>query len=109
AKYAPPPPGVDPPVLWGTEERVRELFGDRVSDLRTERVVSRQAFRSADHYLEFFRDYFGPIRMAFEKAGPERAEERPGELRTHLEGNSRGGERALMLEPEYLRVIATRA
>jgi ubiquinone/menaquinone biosynthesis C-methylase UbiE len=109
AKYAPPPPGVDPPVLWGTEERVRELFGDGISDLRTERVVSRQAFRSADHYLDFFRAYFGPIRMAFEKAGPERADELAEELRGHLERASSGGESALVLEPEYLRVIATRA
>ena len=27
-EHAPPPPGVDPPSLWGTEERLRELFGD---------------------------------------------------------------------------------
>ncbi len=32
AKHAPPPPGVKPPLLWGTEERLRELFGD--GDLR---------------------------------------------------------------------------
>ena len=32
AKHAPPPPGVDSPLLWGTEERLRELFGD--GDLR---------------------------------------------------------------------------
>src|SRR3954451_13384256 len=50
-KYAPPPPGLKPPVLWGTEERVRELLGDGISDLRAERLKSRQAFRSADHYL----------------------------------------------------------
>jgi hypothetical protein len=100
---------VVPPVLWGTEERVRELFGDGISDLHTERVASRQAFRSADHYLDFFRAYFGPIRMAFEKAGPEHADELAGELREHLERTSPGDGRALVLEPEYLRVIATRA
>ena len=34
--------------------------------------ISRQAFRSADHYLEFFRAYFGPIKMAFERVGARR-------------------------------------
>ena len=109
AKFAPPPPGLTPPVLWGTEDRVRELFGDGISNLEVERLVSRQAFRSADHYLEFFRAYFGPIRTAFEKAGPEREQELEDALRTHLEQSSTGGDRALVLEPEYLRVIATRA
>jgi ubiquinone/menaquinone biosynthesis C-methylase UbiE len=109
AKYAPPPPGFTPPVLWGTEERVRELFGDGVSSLRTERRVSRQAFRSADHYLDFFRSYFGPIKMAFERAGAENEEALIADLRAHLEQANTAGDRAMVLEPEYLQVIATRA
>ena len=109
-KYAPPPPpSLKPPVLWGTEERVRELLGDGVSELRAERVKSRQAFRSADHYLEFFRSYFGPIKKAFAAAGPEHEDELASALTEHLERNSVGGDRGLVLEAEYLRVIATRA
>lgn len=109
AKYAPPPPGFVPPVLWGTEERVRELFGDGVADLKAERRVSRQPFRSAEHYLDFFRAYFGPIRMAFERAGAENEDALAAELLTHLEKSNRAGDRALVLEPEYLQVVATRA
>jgi SAM-dependent methyltransferase len=110
AKHAgPPPPGFVPPALWGTEDRVRELFGDGITDLRVERRVSRQAFRSADHYLEFFRAYFGPIRTAFEKAGPEGEATLAADLREHLEKISSGGERALVLEPAYLQIVATRA
>lgn len=110
AKYTPPPPpGFVPPVLWGTEERVRELFGDGIANLRTERRGSRQAFRSADHYLDFFRAYFGPIKQAFERAGPENEEALTAELRAHLDKNNLGGDRALVLEPEYLQVVATRA
>jgi ubiquinone/menaquinone biosynthesis C-methylase UbiE len=103
-----PPPGFVPPVLWGTEERVRELFGDGIADLRVERRVSRQVFRSADHYLEFFGKYFGPIRTAFEKAGPDGEAALASDLREHLEAINAGGERALVLEPTYLQVVATR-
>jgi ubiquinone/menaquinone biosynthesis C-methylase UbiE len=110
-KYAPPPPpDFKPPVLWGTEERVRDLFGDGIADLRVERVTSRQSFRSADHYLDFFRAYFGPVKKAFEAAGPDHEEELATELRAHLErSNVANGRAALVLEAEYLRVIATRA
>jgi len=104
-----PPPGIVPPVAWGTEERVRELFGDGIADLRLERRPSRQAFRSADHYIEFFRSYFGPVRTAYEKVGPEGEAALTADLRTYLEEANLGGERALVVEPEYLRVVATRA
>src|ERR1700729_376837 len=37
-----PPPGTVPPVLWGSEDHVRELFGDAIAELRTERRANRQ-------------------------------------------------------------------
>jgi SAM-dependent methyltransferase len=104
-----PPPGFVPPTLWGTEERLRELFGTGISELRTERRRSRQGFRSADHYLEFFRAYFGPVRTAFERVGPNGEEALAADLRALLEEQNTAGERALVLEPQYLQVVATRA
>jgi ubiquinone/menaquinone biosynthesis C-methylase UbiE len=109
AKHAPPPPGLDSPLLWGTEERLRELFGSGISDLRTERRISRQPFRSADHYIEFFRQYFGPTQTAYERVGAEGEQALTDDLRTFLEEANTAGERALVLEAEYLEVIATRA
>jgi SAM-dependent methyltransferase len=104
-----PPAGVMPPALWGVEERVRELFGDGVSDLRFEKKKSRQAFRSVDQYLEFFRAYFGPIKTAFEKVGPEGEAALTADLRAYLEEFNTAGERALVIEPDYLEIVATRA
>jgi SAM-dependent methyltransferase len=109
AKHAPPPPGLLPPVLWGTEERVRELFGDGISDLRVERRSSRQGFRSIDHYIEFFRTYFGPIKTAFERVGPAGEAALESDLRAFLAEVNTAGDRAMVLEPEYLQVVATRA
>jgi SAM-dependent methyltransferase len=109
AKHAPPPPGVNPPLLWGTEDRLRDLFGDGISDLRIERRPARQVFRSADHFLDFFRTYFGPVKVALERVGPEGEKALEEDLRDVVERNNTAGDRALVLEPEYLRVIATRA
>jgi ubiquinone/menaquinone biosynthesis C-methylase UbiE len=109
SKHAPPPPGIDPPVLWGTEERVRELFGDGISDLQIERKISRQTFRSSDHYIEFFRTYFGPAKMAFARVGEDGEQALEDDLRAFLEEHNAAGDRALVLEAEYLEVIATRA
>ena len=109
AKHAPPPPGFVPPVLWGIEDHVRDLFGDGVSQLRTERKVSRQAFRSMDHYLDFFRTYFGPVKMAFDRVGPAGGAALEADLREQLAMASTGRDGAFVLEPEYLQIVATRA
>src|SRR5262245_43677638 len=60
-KYIPPAPGVKPPALWGTEQRVRELFADGISELRTKRRLYVFRYRSAEHWLEVFRAYYGPV------------------------------------------------
>jgi ubiquinone/menaquinone biosynthesis C-methylase UbiE len=109
SKHAPPPPGVESPLQWGTEERVRELFGDGVSAIRIERRISRQPFRSPDHYIEFFRTYFGPTQTAYERVGPEGEEALTSDLRSFLERVNTAADRAMVLEAEYLQVIATRA
>jgi ubiquinone/menaquinone biosynthesis C-methylase UbiE len=109
AKHAPPPPGVQPPLLWGTEERLRELFGDSVSELRVERRANRQTYRSADHFIEFFRTYFGPTKVAFERVGPEGEAALEADLRAYLAECNVAGEDAMVLEPEYLQMVATRA
>jgi SAM-dependent methyltransferase len=109
AKHAPPPPGLHPPILWGTEEHLRELFGDGISELAVQRLRSRQTYRSADHFLEFFRTYFGPVKMAFERVGSDGEAALEADLRAYLDEYNTAGDRALVLEPEYLQVVATRA
>ena len=68
ARHAPPPPG-DPPLLWGTEEHLRELFGD----VETEQQAVRFRFPSAQAAAEFYFENFGPIVMARAVAADEAA------------------------------------
>ena len=109
ASHAPPPPGVQPPPLWGTEERLRELFGDRVSSLQAPRRTVKQRFRSADHWIEFFRTYYGPTKVAFERVGEDGAAALESDLRSVLERFNVAGETAMVAPSDYLEVIATRS
>jgi len=109
AQHAPPPPGVQSPLLWGTEERLRELFGNGVSELHVEERRAREAFRSADHFVEFFRTYFGPIKAAFEGVGADGEAALATDLRNYIEADRIDDPRAVVVEPEYLQAIATRA
>lgn len=107
-QHVPPPPGLKPPSLWGTEERLRELFGDRVSALEVQRRTVVQRFRSPQHWLEVFRTYFGPMVRAFEAVGAEGEEALTRDLLALVERFNRSGDETAIITSDYLEVVATR-
>ena len=109
SSHAPLPPGLTPPTAWGTEERLRELFGDGISDLRIEPRLFHQRFLSADHFIDFFREWFGPTKMAFERVGEDGAKSLEADYRDMLETHNVAGDHGLIAPAEYLEVVATRA
>lgn len=64
--HVPPPPGVQPPPLWGTEDHLRELFGDAVHDLRCSTHVVAERFPSPAYFADFFIEHYGPTLKAHE-------------------------------------------
>jgi ubiquinone/menaquinone biosynthesis C-methylase UbiE len=63
-KHVAPPAGVKSPAFWGTEDWLREIFGNQVS-LKATRKHFVFRYRSAQHWLETFRTYYGPTLKAF--------------------------------------------
>jgi SAM-dependent methyltransferase len=109
AKHVAMPPVPFPPTAWGTEARLRELFGDRVSKLRVEQRSCTQRFRSPEHWVEYFRRYFGPTIAAFEQLGEDEADVFEAELVEIARAYNRAGERAAAIMADYLEVVAVRA
>jgi SAM-dependent methyltransferase len=57
----PPPPGASPPPLWGSEEHLHDLFGDRVEFTTLDRrVLNVTAFRRPTEWGEHFTQLYGP-------------------------------------------------
>lgn len=65
--YAPaPPPGVSPPLLWGSVEHVTGLLGDRVTELRTERrSLPVHEFADGASFRDYFKANYGPTIAAY--------------------------------------------
>jgi ubiquinone/menaquinone biosynthesis C-methylase UbiE len=108
AGHAPPPPGVAPPPLWGTEEHLQEVFGDRISGLSLTPRHLHMRYRSPDHFIDLFRTWFGPMKVAFERVGPDGEDALAGDLRDLLE-RSNTDDDTLVVPSEYLEVVATKA
>jgi ubiquinone/menaquinone biosynthesis C-methylase UbiE len=67
APYMPsPPPNAESPLLWGTEEHVNELFGDRAASLRIRELVYVERSPSPRAYVELYKETFGPVVGAYE-------------------------------------------
>ena len=106
-KHLPPPAGVNPPALWGTEDRLNEMFGKGAS-IQTERRDFVFRYKSAEHWLEIFRAYYGPIHKAFlalDTAGQAGLQE---DLMALMARMNRATDGTLAVPSEYLEVVITK-
>ena len=107
-KHVPPPAGVKPPALWGTEQRLRELFGDGIAELTITQRMFVFRYRSAQHWLGVFRTYYGPMLKAFAALDDEGQAGLAHDLADVLDRFNTGGTDTLAVPSEYLEVVATR-
>ena len=70
SKYVPPAPGVKSPALWGSKAHLEALFGPQAS-IRTQSKAFFFRYRSSKHWVEFFRQFYGPVLKAFATLDPE--------------------------------------
>ncbi len=107
-RYLPPPAGLDSPALWGTEARLATLFGAEAS-IRAERRNFNFRYHSAAHFVQVFRDYYGPTHKAFAALDAGKAADLERDLVALLGSLDRGGGHSLVVPGEYLEVVVTKA
>ncbi|PHK93667.1 SAM-dependent methyltransferase [Pseudoroseomonas rhizosphaerae] len=101
--FLPPPAGVRSPALWGTEERLRQLFPNATVTATPRHFQFR--YRSPTHWLEVFRGYYGPVHKAFQALDPEAQGRLEQEILALLGRCDRGGGAGLVVPSEYLEVV----
>jgi SAM-dependent methyltransferase len=103
--HMPPPPDfVEPPVLWGAEQHVRELLEPHGIELSFERDHAVFEFSSAEGFVDHYAEYFGPIVAAKQHLGDGWPALRT-ELIALFESQNAADDGTLRLEPEYLVTI----
>jgi ubiquinone/menaquinone biosynthesis C-methylase UbiE len=107
AKHVAPMPGVRSPLLWGTDAHIRTLFADAASIEHTVRYFAFR-YRSAEHFVEMFRTFYGPVHKAFASLDAERQAALEADLVSLLRAASRGRSDTLVVPAEYLETVITR-
>jgi ubiquinone/menaquinone biosynthesis C-methylase UbiE len=107
--YAPPPTGVRSPLEWGTEARLAALFGDAVRSIDAQRRHFVFRYRSAEHWLDTFRRYYGPTHKAFAALDATQQAAFETDLLALANEHNTSTTGALRIPSEYLEVVAVKA
>jgi hypothetical protein len=100
AEVVPPPPGGTPPPLWGTEDHVRELWGD--AEFERHEIVWTD--ESPEAFARFMLDSFGPLLNARETLA-EREDELESAYIDFLRGENEADDGTLRFRGEYLLTV----
>ncbi|WP_095056855.1 class I SAM-dependent methyltransferase [Pseudomonas sp. Irchel s3f7] len=107
-QHLPPPPGAQPPSRWGTEAWLHEHFDECEFLLQVTRRTFNFRYRSAAHFIDTFREWYGPVHKAFAALPPEGATALEADLTELLNRLNRAGDQSLVVPSEYLEVVITR-
>ena len=107
-KYLPPPAGLKSPALWGTREWMEKVFRAESSSLiaKPRHFVFR--YRSAQHFLDVFREYYGPMLKAFEALNAGGRKALSQDIIDLIGRFNNSGDKTMVVPGEYLEVIVTK-
>jgi hypothetical protein len=104
----PPPPDVQPPSRWGVENHLRSFFGDRAAAIVVTHKHFSLRYRSAAHFIEIFRTWYGPVHKAFAALPADKAVTLEGDMTDLLNSMNRAGADSLVVPSEYIEVVIMR-
>ena len=106
AAHVPPPAGVASPLLWGTEAHLEQLFSGAAAITHRRRHFAFR-YKSASHFVDVFRTYYGPTHKAFAALDAHGQAALEADLLALLRKADRG-RAGLVVEGEYLESVITR-
>ena len=100
-----PPAGVLSPALWGKKEWIQESFAGFASDIvyRPKSFVFR--YRSPEHFVEYFRTYYGPVHKAFQALQPSEQDALRSDLLALVHRFNSATDGSMRVPAEYAEII----
>jgi ubiquinone/menaquinone biosynthesis C-methylase UbiE len=102
-----PPPAVKSPALWGTRERIAELFEQDAASVATTTRSFVFRYPSPAHWLQVFRTYYGPVLKAFAALDANSQALLENDLIELVARFNRSGDESMVVPSDYLEVVIT--
>ena len=106
-RYVPPAPGIQSPLMWGTEAHLEELFPAVATIQHTPRTFAFR-YRSAEHFVDVFRRFYGPMHQAFAALDTNSQAALENELVALVQSMNSSRSRGLVVHGEYLETVIVR-
>lgn len=103
--YLPPPAGVKSPALWGTRERLAELFGASAASITAETRDFMFRYRSPAHFLDVFKTYYGPVLKALAALDETKRKALLTDLEALIARFNRATDGTMVVPSEYLEAV----
>jgi len=106
--HVPPPAGLASPLLWGTESHIVELFGSHAAQIRCEHRHFNFRYHSAAHWVQVFRELYGPTHKAFATLDAQGTQSLERAITALLDELNVAGPQSLVVPSEYLEIVITK-
>jgi ubiquinone/menaquinone biosynthesis C-methylase UbiE len=103
--YLPPPAGVKSPALWGTRERLSDLFGASAASMTAKPRDFVFRYRSPAHFLDVFKTYYGPVLKALAALDETKRMALLADLEALIARFNRATDGTMVVPSEYLEVV----
>jgi SAM-dependent methyltransferase len=107
-RHVPPPAGVQSPGLWGTRDRLEEIFGHAASRIEIRNRAFNFRYRNVEHWLELFRTYYGPTHKAFAALEPEAQDALAADMTDLANQHNVSTEGWMVVPSGYAEVVITK-
>jgi SAM-dependent methyltransferase len=107
-QHLPPPAGVKSPALWGTSERISEMFGGSATAIAAEKRDFIFRYRSPEHFVEVFSTFYGPVLKALAALDEQKGKALVADLIALIGRFNRADDGTMVVPSEYLEVVVTR-
>jgi ubiquinone/menaquinone biosynthesis C-methylase UbiE len=107
-KHVPPPAGIESPALWGTRQRIQDLFGPQAAKVEVESRHFAFRYRSPQHMVEIFKNYYGPVLKAFAALDAAKQPALADDLIALIARFNRAKDGSMVAPSEYLEVVITK-
>jgi ubiquinone/menaquinone biosynthesis C-methylase UbiE len=107
-KYLPPPAGTRSPPQWGTQARIAEMFGAAAASIKAESRMFSFRYRSPEHFVEIFRNFYGPTHKAFAALNSVNQLGFQNDLLALIGRMNRAEDGTMVVPSEYLEIVITK-
>ena len=107
-QHMPPPAGVKSPALWGTRARIDEMFGPQAASIETLPREFMFRYRSAQHWMDVFKTYYGPLLKTFAALQPPAQQALNDDIMALIDRMNISGDDTMVVPSEYLELVISK-